>query len=546
VTGDYGDLAHSYGVAWHAGDGTLRLGATWTEDDVFAPPGYDDASDDGVTFPNGLVPGQPNLVRVNVQGTPTNGRWLRLWFDWNDDGIFGDQADGERVYNAAVNDGDNDITVDVPGDAALPVHYRARLYDSAGSPLRDAGSWGGATGGEVEDYTIMIQCDTGLELQPPTDAQSGMVGTTVTYTLWVTNTGSCGDTFTVDVSGNAWPTNGPAEVGPLGPNHGEAVDITVDIPAGANHGDWDEATITLASQISPTTTAASVLTTTAIVSCTDLTEITIAGPTSGAPGMYTFTTSYEPAGATMPVAYLWDNGDTTADSVRALGMGSHTLVVTATNCASALVTDTHTIVITPPPTCTEVTGVDLTVETTGTIYVGDPVDFAADIMPDDFTAPYSYTIDYGDGTAPASGNSGADPLLFTYSYTAVNTYTVEIAVWNCTMVEPVVDMVEVVVREPGSCVDLTGITIAGPTSGEPGMYTFTTSYLPLDATPPIVYLWDNGDTMAGSVRALGVGSHTLVVTATNCASALVTDTHTIVITAPAGYAIYLPVVYRMP
>jgi adenylate kinase len=36
------------------------------------------------------------------------------------------------------------------------------------------------------------------------------------------------------------------------------------------------------------------------------------------------------------------------------------------------------------------------------------------------------------------------------------------------------------------------------------------------------------------------------VTATNCASAMVTDTHTIVITAPAGYAIYLPVVYRMP
>jgi hypothetical protein len=37
-----------------------------------------------------------------------------------------------------------------------------------------------------------------------------------------------------------------------------------------------------------------------------------------------------------------------------------------------------------------------------------------------------------------------------------------------------------------------------------------------------------------------------VVTAANCASALVTDTHIIVITAPVRYAIYLPLVYRMP
>ena len=350
VTGDYGDLAHSYGVAWHSGDGTLRLGTTWTLDSAFAPPGYDDASDDGVTFPNGLMPGQPNTVRVNVQGTPTNGRWLRLWFDWNGDGIFGDQAEGEQVYNAAVNDGDNDITVNVPGDAVLPVHYRARLYDSAGNPLRDAGSWGGADGGEVEDYTTMIQCDAALELLPPTAAQSGVPGTTVTYTLWVTNAGTCGDTFAVTVSGNGWPTNVPAEMGPLDPNAGATLEVTVDIPAGANGGDWDEATITLASQITPTTTATSVLTTTAVAPCMDLTEITIAGAITGTPGIYIFMTSYEPAGTTLPIVYQWDNGDATADSTRMLGVGSHTLMVTATNCTSALVTDTHTIVITPPAT----------------------------------------------------------------------------------------------------------------------------------------------------------------------------------------------------
>jgi hypothetical protein len=262
VAGDYGDLAPSYGIAWHTGDGALRLGANWTLDSAFAPPGYDDVSDDGVTFPNGMEPGQTSIVRVNVQGTPTNGLWLRLWFDWNGDGILSDQAEGEQVYNAAVNNGYNDITVNVPGDAVSPLNYRARLYDSAGGPMRDAGSWGGATGGEVEDYTGVTQCTAGLELLPPAAAQSGTLGTTVTYTLWITNTGTCGDTFTITVSGNAWPTNVLAEVGPLAPNAGAALDVVVEIPAGADRGDWDEATITVASQITPAMTATSVLTTT--------------------------------------------------------------------------------------------------------------------------------------------------------------------------------------------------------------------------------------------------------------------------------------------
>ncbi|MBN1815284.1 MAG: proprotein convertase P-domain-containing protein, partial [Anaerolineae bacterium] len=87
VPRDFGDLAHSYGVAWHTGDGSLRLGAEWTADGEFAPPGHDDASDDGVTFPNGLVVGSPSIARVDVQGVPADGRWLRLWFDWNGDGV---------------------------------------------------------------------------------------------------------------------------------------------------------------------------------------------------------------------------------------------------------------------------------------------------------------------------------------------------------------------------------------------------------------------------------------------------------------------------
>ena len=140
---DYSDLAASYGVAWHTGSGALRLGANWDADTTFA------LGDDDVTFPDGFRPGESNVVRVNVQGTPSSGRWLRLWFDWDENDTF---DDSELVYNDSVNDGDNDISVNVPAGLSQPVYYRARLYDSAGAPTaQDPRSYGAAGGGEVED-----------------------------------------------------------------------------------------------------------------------------------------------------------------------------------------------------------------------------------------------------------------------------------------------------------------------------------------------------------------------------------------------------------
>ena len=149
TTADYSDLAASYGIAWHSGNGALRLGPTWTADTTFSA-GAD--VDDGLAFVGGFTPGQNATVRVNVQGTPANGRWLRLWFDWNDNGVF----DGdELVYDNSVSDGDNDLVVAVPSSASGAVRYRARLYDSAIAPTApdaiDNASYGEAVGGEVED-----------------------------------------------------------------------------------------------------------------------------------------------------------------------------------------------------------------------------------------------------------------------------------------------------------------------------------------------------------------------------------------------------------
>jgi hypothetical protein len=274
--------------------------------------------------------------------------------------------------------------------------------------------------------------------------------------------------------------------------------------------------------------------------CIDLSSIAIEGATMGYPGVYTFTTSYLPPNASLPISYTWDDGGKDATLVRTLDVGTHNLVVTATNCAAALVTDTHEIVISAAPVCTDVADVSLVVTNVGTIYTDTLVAFNAYVAPDDAAKPYTYTVDYGTGPSTPAGSS-ADPLVLTHTFATTGTHTVTVSVWNCQMTTPATATVEVEVTEYGVCVDLTSITIRSGTLVYPGTYTFTTSYLPPNASLPISYTWDNGDTSYFSVRDLDVGSHTLMVTATNCTTALVTDTLEIVI---SGYTLYLPMVMR--
>jgi subtilisin family serine protease len=68
-------------------------------------------------------------------------------------------------------------------------------------------------------------------------------------------------------------------------------------------------------------------------------------------------------------------------------------------------------------------------------YVGDEIEFDVDIEPDDFTPPYTYTVDFGDMTPPMTDSGSDDPFTIVYSYTAPGTYTAEIEVWNCDIAE---------------------------------------------------------------------------------------------------------------
>jgi uncharacterized repeat protein (TIGR01451 family) len=96
--------------------------------------------------------------------------------------------------------------------------------------------------------------------------------------------------------------------------------------------------------------------------------------------------------------------------------------------------------------CIAVTGVDLVLGTTGAIYTSTLVSLSVDIAPEDADGPYSFIIDYDDGTIPFSGSSSLDPLELTHVFATAGTHRVEISVWNCETVPPETDTVYVPVR----------------------------------------------------------------------------------------------------
>jgi uncharacterized repeat protein (TIGR01451 family) len=103
----------------------------------------------------------------------------------------------------------------------------------------------------------------GVEFTAPTSALTGTVGTTVTYTVHVTNTGNFTDTFDMSLAGNDWTTTAPMTV-TLGVGETAMAYVTVAIPADATDGESDMVTITATSQGNDTVMANVMLTTTAV------------------------------------------------------------------------------------------------------------------------------------------------------------------------------------------------------------------------------------------------------------------------------------------
>ncbi|MEO1524376.1 MAG: GEVED domain-containing protein [Planctomycetota bacterium] len=173
---DYGDAPAPYastmadGGARHAIDPLLSLGQSITADPDAELPNAD--NDDGVTLPSVLQAGFSSdfevfINNLDVGDVTDQALYLDAWFDWDQDGVFeaserlrwGTAGTGLLPLAAA---GADTLSVDVPDDALSGETFvRFRLSESM-----NVGPLGDVTGGEVEDYRIVVSNNP---FQNPTD-----------------------------------------------------------------------------------------------------------------------------------------------------------------------------------------------------------------------------------------------------------------------------------------------------------------------------------------------------------------------------------------
>ena len=166
----------------------------------------------------------------------------------------------------------------------------------------------------------------GLVLAPTTATQLGDLGASVTYTLFITNTGNMIDRYLLVASGSAWTTTLSADTtSSVLPLEAISLQVAVDVPLGATVGQTDTAAITATSQADSRVYASGLLTTTAVDICY---PVTIAHLVSNAPvivGETVHVTAVVTGDPYLPITYTWNWGDGTVPQVGVgLDLVSHT------------------------------------------------------------------------------------------------------------------------------------------------------------------------------------------------------------------------------
>jgi hypothetical protein len=109
----------------------------------------------------------------------------------------------------------------------------------------------------------VISGTTGIEMGPGSHL-TGTVGTVVTHTVVLTNTGVVTDIFGLTASGNGWPTTVAAHTGFVAPGATFTVSVGVTVPSTATLGSSDVVTVTATSRLDPLVSAGASLTTTMV------------------------------------------------------------------------------------------------------------------------------------------------------------------------------------------------------------------------------------------------------------------------------------------
>ncbi|HKM24789.1 MAG TPA: NEW3 domain-containing protein, partial [Corynebacterium sp.] len=248
------DAATNRGVSLATIGGTGAAGAILIEyDDVVEYGGTDPVMDFEVLVWRTPfdAPGNPEIIFAydNIAYTPQHGT-VGIENAGGTDGIefaFDDErletiTDGMAICFdwAWVTPDPVTITYSVTVDATTDGTVTNNVESSTSNP-----------GSKLETISTDVEIDGvgvvyGVELSPD-QAKDGLVGTDVSYTLTVTNSGNVADSFTLTVDGIWAATVDPVTTQSLAPGESATLEVIVTVPDDAEAGDVDLTTVTATS-----------------------------------------------------------------------------------------------------------------------------------------------------------------------------------------------------------------------------------------------------------------------------------------------------------